>query len=166
MYNGQYLYTKYNNIYFIKFIGNIIYPISNDLNKFLDCIFMHKDFENIVVDLTQTEQIDSTNIGLLAKIAKFMFDNFNKKTTLISTNENITQLLVNMGLNKIFIIIDKPFDLDANLKTIPHIKKTDKQMARTMIEAHSNLIKLNQKNRKLFENVVECLKREVGTKEP
>ena len=104
MYNGKYLYTKYNNIYFIKLIGNITYPISNDLNKFLDRIFMSKDFENIVVDLTQTEQIDSTNIGLLAKIAKFMFDNFNKKTTLISTNKNITQLLVNMGFNKIFII--------------------------------------------------------------
>ena len=165
MYNGKYLYTKYNNIYFIKLIGNITYPISNDLNKFLDRIFMSKDFENIVVDLTQTEQIDSTNIGLLAKIAKFMFDNFNKKTTLISTNKNITQLLVNMGFNKIFIIIDKPCDLDDNLEKIPHIQENEKEMARTMIEAHSNLMQLNEKNRELFQDIVDCLKREVNPKE-
>jgi anti-anti-sigma regulatory factor len=142
-------------------VGPIKYTISADFDNFLDKIFKEKEFNSVIIDLTETTGIDSTNLGLLAKIAKFMFENFDKRTTIISTNEEINEILISLGFDNIFILIDRPESFSGNLEELPYIKESEKEMAKIMLEAHTNLMELNAKNAEVFKDVVEILQKEI-----
>ncbi|NIW77982.1 MAG: anti-sigma factor antagonist, partial [Calditrichae bacterium] len=70
----------------LKFSGDIRYTMGCSLDDFLKKLFKRSDFETILIDLTETRSIDSTSLGLLAKIANFMQHQFHQKAPLVSTN--------------------------------------------------------------------------------
>ncbi len=155
----KYLYAKNDNTYIIKMIGNVKYTSSINFDAFLDKIFQEKDFDDILIDLTETENIDSTNLGLLAKISRWMFKEHNKKTTLISTNQDITQLLNNLCLDEVFIIIDRPYENITSIQEIPNVNDSEKKMASVILETHKTLMTISKKNKDVFKNVVQCLEK-------
>ncbi len=158
----KYLYAKNDNTYIIKMIGNVKYTSSINFDAFLDKIFQEKDFDNILIDLTETENIDSTNLGLLAKISRWMFKEHNKKTTLISTNQDITQLLKNLCLDEVFIIIDRPYENITSIQEIPNVNDSEKKMASVILETHKTLMTISKKNENVFKNVVQCLEKNIN----
>jgi hypothetical protein len=46
------------------------------------------------------------------------------------------------------------------LEKIPNIKSSEQENALTILDAHRQLISLNEKNRNVFKNVVELLEKE------
>jgi len=155
--DGKYLVARQENTYFLKMTGNLKYTISSNLDNFLNKIFQDHDFENVLIDLTDAEYIDSTNLGLLAKIARWMNNEYSRRVTIISTNNSITELLNILCLDEIFIIVDRPTDVNKNLRELPHINSSEKKMTKIIIEAHKNLMELSEKNQATFKNVVELL---------
>jgi anti-anti-sigma factor len=155
---GKAFYVKQSNTYVIKLVGDIRYTMGCSLDDFLNQLFENMDFDDIVVDLGETTCIDSTSLGLLAKIANFMQDRFAKKTTLISTDKDINQLLDSVGFYAVFNICEQcPTCSEGSLRlSISDPSKTE--LTKTMFEAHSRLSELNDNNREIFKNVVEALK--------
>jgi anti-anti-sigma factor len=96
---GKYLYARHHDICFLKFTGHITYTTSPDLDRFLVGLFGKPDFLNILVDLSETSGIDSTNLGLLARIARFTLDQLGKKTVVVSTRPDINRVLDTMERN-------------------------------------------------------------------
>ena len=155
---GKAFYAKQGNTYVIKLVGEIRYTMGCSLDDFLSQLFERSDFDDIIVDLSEVTCIDSTNLGLLAKIANFMQARFAKKTTLVSTNNDINQLLGNVGFQEVFNICDDcliPTETTLQLAVSDPSKAT---LTKTMFEAHSILSKLNDKNCQVFKSVVEALK--------
>jgi anti-anti-sigma factor len=105
---GNVLYANHDGLVVFKFVGEIRYTmgdsyrVSASLDAFLDDLFESKDFENILIDLTETDSIDSTNLGLLAKIAQFTERHYGRKPTIISTNEDINAILDSVGFDQVF----------------------------------------------------------------
>ena len=118
--------------------------------------------EDVLLDISEAEYFDSTNLGLLAKIASQMQKRFNRKVTLFSTNPNINFLLDNMGLSKVFIIVDKPDFSVENLRQIPDLQATERERALVILEAHRLLMDMNEKNRETFKDIVELLEKDVS----
>ena len=157
---GMVYYAQRDQLYILKFVGDIRYTLSCSLDKFLDRIFSQANFDTMLIDLTETRSIDSTNLGLLAKIAKFMWRRFDKKTTLISTNPDITQLLASMGFDSVFTICSdrercQPVDQDLTIS-----EGTRNELADTLLESHILLSELNENNREMFKSVIEALKKD------
>ena len=155
------LYAIYSDILFIKLEGNIRYTRSSDFNRFIDQIFQDEGFNDILFDLTESTGIDSTNLGLLVKVAKLMTKNYNKKTTIVSTCDEINEILLGLGFDKIFIIVSEQDPIPENLHRIPEITETEKGTAKIMLEAHKRLMDLNEENVEKFKNVVEFLQKEL-----
>ncbi|MBK9950073.1 MAG: STAS domain-containing protein [Candidatus Competibacteraceae bacterium] len=110
---GAAFYVKQGTTYILKLVGDMRYTMGCALADFLDGLFTHADYDDIVVDLTETHSIDSTSLGLLAKIANFNRQRFAHQTTLLSTNPDVNQILETMGFYEIFTIRDTGENISA-----------------------------------------------------
>ena len=63
------LQAEKQGIYVLKFIGEIRLNLCSTLDNLVESITQDPEFKTVVIDLTETEIIDSTTLGLLAKIA-------------------------------------------------------------------------------------------------
>ncbi|MFO1352451.1 MAG: STAS domain-containing protein [Gammaproteobacteria bacterium] len=153
------LYAKEGRVYVLKFVGAIRYTMGCALDDFLDRLFRQDDFDQIVIDLTETTSIDSTSLGLLAKIANLLRARNGSKITLVSSNEDINQILDSMGFYQIFNVCDKYQNCREALQNLEFSDPTKDKMGKTMLEAHNILSELNDTNRQRFENVVGTLKK-------
>lgn len=157
---GNICYAQQGPIFVLKFSGDIRYTMGCSLDDFLKRLFKRSDFETILIDLTETQSIDSTSLGLLAKIANFMQRQFHKKTPLVSTNDDVNQVLDSMGFDEIFDICDCHQDCAEASEPVTVASPPQEKMAKTVIDAHKTLCEMNEKNRTVFKNVVDALEKE------
>jgi anti-anti-sigma factor len=158
MESGAAFYVRQGNTYILKLIGDVRYTMGCALGDFLDRLFTQTDYNDIVVDLTETHSIDSTSLGLLAKIANFNRQHFAHKTTLLSTNADVNQILDNMGFYEIFNIRDTGEAITAALQQLAINAPCKDDLTRIMYEAHQTLSDLNPRNEEAFKGVLDNLR--------
>ncbi len=159
---GQAYYAQQDNTYIIKLVGDIRYTMSCSVDEFLEQLFTTSDYNDMVIDLSEIECIDSTSLGLLAKVANFMRDRFTRRITLISAKPDITQLLDNVGFSQIFDIRHDgamPVDTMHRLRVMEPNKA---ELTKTMFEAHQALSDVNDRNQEVFKDVVEALRNKLA----
>jgi len=153
---GRYLYTVKDNKYYIKLVGTFRYDISSGFNKFLNDILINNHCMDFLIDLTETEYLDSTNLGLIARIARYM-NKSGRKAKIISVNEDVNKILCSVGFDEVFIIVDKYEAVEDTFNEIVHINEEERPFIKMMLEAHKNLICVSEKNIKKFKTVIELI---------
>lgn len=161
---GAVFYAKQDQTYILKFVGDIRYTLGYSLDVFLNRLFEKKDFDDILIDLTETTSIDSTSLGLLAKVANFMRNRFGKKTIIMSCNEDVNEVLDSVGFYEVFTICDVCRTDVKEAQQLPLSEASETELAKTLLDAHSVLSELNRDNRIRFKDVVEALKEELAPK--
>ena len=157
--NGTVLHASHDDVHVLRFIGDIRYPLSPSIDRFLDGIFAGLQPAGFVIDLTETDSIDSTNLGLLARLAKRMKTLDARRITVVSNRAGINSVLNSMALDEVFDIVG-----DADLETgtaqeVPQENADREVLARTLIDAHRALMDLNEHNREMFRDVVAALEK-------
>ena len=155
---GTVCYAKHDHLCILKFIGEIRYTMSCSIDTFLDRLFANGDFDNILIDLTETTSIDSTNLGLLAKIANFVKKRFGHKATIISTNPDVNGILDSLGFDQVFTICDDRASCREAVQQLSVKDPSRAALAKTLFETHSQLSEMNEKNRETFKNVLDVFK--------
>jgi len=162
MNNGKVLHTSRDGIHVLRFVGDIRYTLSPSIDRFLKEIFSGPSPAGFLIDLRETDSIDSTNLGLLARIAKSMKGLNDSRVTILSDRADINSVLTSMAFDEVFDII-----ADASLETGAETelagKSTDKEsLSRTVLEAHRALIELSECNEEMFRDVVTTLEKNLG----
>ena len=156
---GSLFYAKQGDTWIIKLNGDVRYTMGCALRDFLDRLFVRDDYRAILVDLTDAQAIDSTMLGLLARIANFSQQRFQRPTTLLSTHPDINQILDNLGLSEIFTIRATHDAIAATLRPLAIPEPCDKAaLSRVVYEAHQALSALNPTNQANFESVLASLR--------
>ena len=163
MKEGKIFYFEKEKVYFIKLVGEISHLVSTNFNCFIEKLFQDKALKDIFLDLSEVKYIDSTNLGLLPKIARGLIKAQQKKTTVLSTNKDVNELLTSMGFHEVFILLQNCKDNSGEFTAIPNTSTSDRKHADILLEAHKMLIEMNDKNKVLFKNVVEVLEKELKT---
>jgi anti-anti-sigma factor len=157
-------HASHDGVHALRLKGEIRYPLSPSFDRFLQRLFAGPAPKGFVVDLTETTVIDSTNLGLLARIAKGMDRAGGPKPVLISNQEDINEVIVSMGFDEVFMLVDTPEPLPEPGHVVP-LRETDAQtLARTILEAHRTLMDLNERNRDVFQSVVALLEQQGAEK--
>ncbi|MCH8498723.1 MAG: STAS domain-containing protein [Marinobacter sp.] len=151
------LQAEQQGIYILKFVGEIRLNLCSTLDNLVETITSDPAFKTVVVDLTETDIVDSTTLGLLAKIALAAEKRSHFLPTLISTNPDVTRIVSSMGFDKIFIIVKEPASRIEELEEIPVLRASEQEVRDQVLDAHRVLMGMNSRNREEFKNLVKAL---------
>lgn len=143
--------------YVLKLEGDVRLTLCASLNQYLDTIFESEEVEDVIVDLVDTQGIDSTTLGLLAKLALHCRSHFQIKPTIFCVNEDLIQILETMGLDDIYSIIDQTPEKLHNLELLQPVNEDMEQLQRQILEAHKLLVVLKPENKEEFIDLIKCL---------
>ncbi|MEA3275627.1 MAG: STAS domain-containing protein [Pseudomonadota bacterium] len=162
---GNIKYAERNGIHVLCFEGEIRYFLGPSLGRFLDGLGAGPAPKGFLIDLTQADWLDSTSLGLLARIAKWMQRCGAPKATLFTGGEDITDLLFSVGFDEVFDVV-RGGSPNADASEAVRLEAADapEQLAATMLEAHRILVSLNERNREEFRDVVGLLEAETGSR--
>jgi anti-anti-sigma factor len=155
--NGNVLHACHDDVHVLRFIGDIRYPLSPSIDRFLEGIFAGPEPAGFVIDLTETDSIDSTNLGLLARIARRMQSIDAGRVTVVSNRADINSVLTSMALDEVFDIVEDTGLAADTLQEVPQENADKESLTRTLIDAHRALMDLNERNTEMFRDVVTHL---------
>lgn len=153
---GEALYAWHGETCVLRLVGEVRYTLGTDLDRFIDGVFEKGQCREMLIDLTASESIDSTSLGLLAKIANLL-RSAGRKPTIVSTNPDIDRTLETVGFDQVFNILHENLGDDCAHETVPAVDATKSEMAGVILDAHRVLCDLNDDNREMFQSVVDAL---------
>lgn len=154
---GKAMYAVHQGTYVLKLIGEIRVPICATLDGFIETIFQDSQLQSVLIDLSETHVIDSTALGLLAKIAIQSSKRFHQKPCIISTRPDVSRILDSMGFDQVFNVIHEAPVKSPQMSEVPSRSCSQSDACEKVLEAHRILMELNEKNRETFRDVVAAL---------
>lgn len=157
MSNGKISYTSQNGSFILKCAGDVRLTYCAALNDCIEEKLSGGRFQSVIIDLTEVESIDSTTLGLLAKLSILSRENFGMLPTLASTKPDVSQQLDAMGMGRVFNIVHTPAPCPECLTDLPEQPQSEDVVRERVLEAHRILMELNDSNRKEFRDLVSIL---------
>lgn len=157
---GRILVADHDGIYVLLFEGDVRLTLCKAVDGFLEKMFHNHQFKSVLVDLSKTDSIDSTSLGLLAKLSIKADKLFNYRPTLLSPHPDISRILFSMGFEDVFSIVEEPLRYEEQLEELPSLKTSSEELRKRVLEAHRTLMAMNENNRQAFQDLVETLESE------
>lgn len=157
---GRILVGDRNGIYVLKFTGDVRVTLCATVDSFLRVLLNRDDFRAVIVDLSETEGIDSTSLGLLARLSLETKRRFGFIPTLVSTQPDITRVLRTMGFDDVFHIVEEPLEQVGQLGELPRLETDEGDVRERVLDAHRVLMSMNDRNRENFQDLVTALEAE------
>ncbi len=154
---GRILVARYDGVYLMKFVGDVRVTLCAAVDAFFDSMLSDAEFKSVVVDLSRTTGIDSTSLGILAKLSIRTRERFGFVPTLISVNPDITRVLITMGFDDVFRIIEAPIEHKEQFGELATLNCSEEDMRQRVLDAHRILMSLNDGNREAFKDLVATL---------
>lgn len=151
------MFSAHDGAYVLKLTGDVRVPMCATLDRFIEGMFENPALNAVVIDLSETQIIDSTALGLLAKIAIYYDKKFQSKPLLLSPNPDITRILLSMGFPQVFDLREEGLSSRPAMSALPRVKCSEDNACEKVLEAHRILMSMNDNNREIFKDVVNAL---------
>ncbi len=147
----------------IRLIGRATFACSESLRDY-GCQAVDRQVPNIRVDLSGCEHMDSTILGVLARIG-LRACKYGLNVEVVNASDHQRQQLSGLGLTKLFVLSrteENRSDWEALCRTTredqnPKALTTE----RTVLDAHEALMDLDPENIPRFRDVVDYLKQDI-----
>lgn len=146
----------------LRYRGDVRHTLCVALDRYLAQLLEQSTIRGFVVDLSEVQSIDSTNLGILARLARSMQKAALPKVTLISNRPDINELLEAVGFDEVFNIVDALPTTTDSLSEITSQEGEGSESSRLLLEAHQALMSLNEENRRMFRDVVKAFEEEIN----
>ena len=166
MAEGRILHGSHEGVQVLRYQGVIRYTLCPALDAFIQERLKSEKLRGFVVDLTAVDAIDSTNLGILARLTGRMQKRKLPKVTLVSNRPAINEVVEGMGLEKVFHMVSESGMELEEMREVPRETPGDEDVPRLLIESHRALMALNERNRDQFRDVVKAFEAEAGFKPP
>ena len=146
----------------IRLTGRVTFTMSRRFDTFIETL-ADEHLSDIIIDLRRADYLDSTMLGLLAKIARGFLARTHRKPALLSSHGDMNLLLDSMGF-------EAAFDIRAFAATTPFLLEDIPMLAEaaptpeTLLEAHKLLMDLDDRNIDRFTTTVETLEGDLARK--
>ncbi len=159
----------------LRFLGDILYTagtsavVTRSFRRFLDGLESEVAFEHLVVDLSETRCIDSTNLGLLARLVRLAREHGDLRPTLVGPSEDVLRTLETMGFDRVFLIVgQEELPLAGSELEVVHAEVTSdptedpRALLEVVLDAHRELMAMSEEGAEVFEDAVALMERELG----
>ena len=144
--------------------GQLRYTAAKPLRAFIDELLAKTAGEAVIIDLREVEFLDSTGMGLLARIGRATLAH-GRRSIIVCPPGDVMTCLRSAAFDTIFIVVDSwPFETGMELYDIPLEEKPllAYVMGNLMLDAHRDLAAVSDENRRVFGDVIEALEAELG----
>jgi anti-anti-sigma factor len=150
----------------LALMGEIRYRVARGLRQVIDSLMAERGCDTALVDLRELVLIDSTGMGLLARLGRATLEQYGRRAIIVCADEDIVTCLRAAAFDTLFVLVEKyPFDPEPGLDEVVLDSKADpggRVMGRLVLDAHRDLASLSDGNRRVFGAVVDALESELG----
>jgi anti-anti-sigma factor len=162
---GHVTHAAREGVHVFRYFGAVNFTLAPGLQRFLQHLIHDGGVSALVFDLSAAESLDSTNLGLMARVNEQVRDAGAANSVIISSNEDIDVVLRSMGFDQTFQLFPTPSDIpEADAEPVAADAPSAPELQSTMLEAHRALMRLSEAGRLEFEPVVACLERDTTHK--
>lgn len=156
------LYVKESSqTIFIRAQGHVTAALCSDLKgRIFERLEAKPPVENVFVDLSACDYMDSTFLGLLVGINKRFLRFSERPLTVVRPSRPCTDLLRTIGILRLVRVLDEPVEFPEGMETIV---TSEKATAEFLLDVHENLMDLSEENRRKFSTLYTVLKSQIGT---
>jgi anti-anti-sigma factor len=160
MASGSARYANDAGAWVLRLAGDVRHPLAPALNALLDRAFEDTALTRFVIDLSAAEGIDSTCLGILARIANHLSGRGLGRPAIISPNADVTTLLRVVCFDRLFhLVADPPID-PQRLEPVAAQAADERDMLALILEAHRRLCAIDARTHTVFQDVVTALETE------
>jgi anti-anti-sigma factor len=158
--SGDVLVAEDRGGHLLKFTGDIRVNLCGALDSHIEKIINKKFVDEVMIDLLNADGLDSTSLGLLAKLSIHCQRDRGFTAKVFCKNLNILRVFELMGFNEIFTISNKASDskMNAMLEILEVKSLPMSEIRHQVLDAHQTLAKLNPANDKEFGDLILALK--------
>lgn len=160
MSSGKILAADYKHMAMLKFVGEVRVVMSTTLDNYFTGLYRRGILDAMLVDMSETRSIDSTALGLLAKMAIQLRNRFNVMPTIVSPNPDITRILKSMSLDLICKIVSSVPRQQMQFHELKLQMESESSVRDKVIDAHLTLMTMSEQNRLEFQDLVSALKQQ------
>jgi anti-anti-sigma factor len=161
---GRVTYTRCDDFHVLHYFGRVDYTLAPAIERVAGRLLEDRAAPDLLFDLSAATLLDSTNLGLIARLAERVRQHAEGRPVIVSRNDDINAVLASMGFDEIFDIVgDHPALAAAPAageEPITAGPPSKSELHATMLAAHRALVSLNDKDRAEFEGVVAWLEAE------
>jgi anti-anti-sigma factor len=162
---GHVTHAVQKGVHVFRYFGTVNFTLAPGLQRFLQHLIRDGGVSALVFDLTAAESLDSTNLGLMARVNEQARDAGAANSVIISSNEDIDAVLRSMGFDQSFDFFPADREIPAaSAEPVEAAAASASELQCTMLEAHRALVRMSEAGRLEFEQVVACLERETTSK--
>ena len=166
--SGRILVAEEDGVFLMKFEGDVRITLCAAIDRFLDTMFETPSFKAVIVDLCDAQGVDSTTLGILAKLSMQVQTRFGVLPDLVCDAAPILRLLHSMGFDDVFSIRTDRTPIERALLPVADLRllesgsrcaelESETQMHKRVLAAHKLLMQLNPVNQERFRDLVATL---------
>lgn len=153
-------FSQEKGVFVLKLTGEVRVTQGPTIAKFLETFGENQAYQVVIIDLTESINLDSTTLGLLAKLAIKSKKVFDITPTIFSTNPDICRILDSMGFEQLFTLVYTDPESCPEVEELPTQIASEETMRNQVLDAHKILMSMNENNRACFCNLVDALEEE------
>ncbi|MEJ2055316.1 MAG: STAS domain-containing protein, partial [Calditrichaceae bacterium] len=125
MSDSNVLYALEDRCLYIKLTGEIRHTVCSGFDALIQQSIQMDQADRFVVDLRETQYLDSTTLGIIARMARHMQNKSKGKPVIISTNDDVNQILNSVQFGSVTeIVTDLKHLPDQYLESDTFMKKS------------------------------------------
>ncbi|MAA87147.1 MAG: anti-anti-sigma factor [Haliea sp.] len=159
MEEGRILAASQDGAYVVRLTGDVRLTLCTTIDDYVQRMLDNPDFASVWVDLCDAEGIDSTTLGLLAKLALEVRARYGFTPAIYSSNPSITRLIKSMGFQRLYDLHEDACANPECIDCIPLVKGSEASVRDKVIEAHRVLMGISEENRARFKDLMVVLER-------
>jgi anti-anti-sigma factor len=159
MQEGKILAACHDGAYVIRMEGDVRLTLSTTIDEYFQRMFEDPDFVSVWVDLCDAEGLDSTTLGLLAKLALRVQEKFGFRPAIYCCDPGINRLLRSMGFQRLFELHEEACCATEDIREIPLVQGSEQAVREKVMEAHRILMGISSENRARFRDLMAVLDR-------
>lgn len=154
---GKILAAQQNSLYLLKLIGDVRVTLCAGLNTYIESLFSGEPPSAVYVDMLETEGVDSTTLGLLAKMGIYCRDILHKKPKIFCTDPGLLRTLETMSLDELFDMVSEAPQVEAPTTELECEEVSEDQVRQHVLEAHKMLVELDPEKWGDFVDLIRVL---------
>lgn len=138
--------------------GAVRYTQARALRRFVDDVVLCSGCDTVFIDVTSVDAIDSTGMGLLARIGRDCVEKHGRRAVLVGAARDVAPCLRAAAFDVLFHLVDTlPYETQVEVHEVPLSTEPGPPLARVMLDAHQTLSELDERNRAAFADVIHEL---------